>query len=137
MAALDGPHFDIPEPVRTVEAMIAPPGGAAAMYYTPPSEDFRRPGRTWYPTLGRTRFPLWMEVSTAYHEGVPGHHLQLAHVRWLGDRLNPFPRLMGWTGQTEGWALYAERLMDDLGLMDKPDYRLGMLANHAFRAARV
>ena len=48
---LDGHHFDIPAPIRRVEAMIAPPGGAAAMYYTPPSEDLERPGRTWYPTL--------------------------------------------------------------------------------------
>ncbi|MGE5596874.1 MAG: DUF885 domain-containing protein, partial [Hyphomicrobiales bacterium] len=76
IAELDGRHFDIPEPVKRVEAMIAPPGTAAAMYYTRPSEDFSRPGRTWYPTLGKTRFPLWGEVSIAYHEGVPGHHLQ-------------------------------------------------------------
>ena len=72
VAELDGTHFDIPDPVKRVEAMIAPPGGAAAMYYTGPSEDFSRPGRTWYPTLGKTRFPLWGEVSICYHEGVPG-----------------------------------------------------------------
>ena len=66
--------------------MIAPPGGAAAMYYTGPTEDFSRPGRTWYPTLGKTRFPLWGEVSICYHEGVPGHHLQVGQVRYLGDR---------------------------------------------------
>jgi uncharacterized protein (DUF885 family) len=76
VAELDGVHFDIPGPVKRVEAMIAPPGGAAAMYYTGPSEDFTRPGRTWYPTLGKTRFPLWGEVSICYHEGVPGHHLR-------------------------------------------------------------
>ena len=76
--ALDGTHFDLAEPVRRVEAMIAPPGSAAAPYYTRPSQDFSRPGRTWLPTLGRERFPLWDLVSTWYHEGVPGHHLQLA-----------------------------------------------------------
>src|SRR5207245_2322077 len=90
IAELDGAHFDIPEPVKRVEAMIAPPGGAAAMYYTGPSEDFSRPGRTWYPTLGKTRFPLWGEVSICYHEGVPGHHLQIAQVRYLADRLSRF-----------------------------------------------
>src|SRR5262249_58929689 len=63
IAELDGVHFDIPDPVKRVEAMIAPPGGAAAMYYTGPAEDFSRPGRTWYPTLGKTRFPPWGEVS--------------------------------------------------------------------------
>lgn len=71
IAKLTGTHFDIPGPIRKIEAMIAPPGGALAMYYTPPSEDFSRPGRTWYPTGGKTRFPLWGEVSIAYHEGVP------------------------------------------------------------------
>jgi len=138
MAALDGAHFDIPAPVRRVEAMIAPPGGSPAMYYTPPSADFTRPGRTWYPTLGRTHFPLWNEVSTAYHEGVPGHHLQLAQTCYLAAELNPFQTLAGGVaGHIEGWALYAERLMDELGYLERDDYRLGMLASQAMRAARV
>ncbi|HVB52977.1 MAG TPA: DUF885 domain-containing protein [Candidatus Acidoferrales bacterium] len=138
MASLNGVHFDIPEPVQRVEAMLAPPGGSPAMYYTPPAEDFSRPGRTWYPTLGRTHFPLWTEIATAYHEGVPGHHLQLGQVCWLSDRLNPFQGLLGLiSGHAEGWALYAERLMGELGFLENPDYYLGMLANQAFRAARV
>jgi len=135
---LDGVHFDIPPPVCTVEAMIAPPGGAAAMYYTGPSEDFARPGRTWYPTLGKTRFPLWGEVSICYHEGVPGHHLQVAQVRYLADRLSRFQRTLAWvSGHGEGWALYAERLMGELGYLDVPDYELGMLRAQAMRAVRV
>jgi uncharacterized protein (DUF885 family) len=134
---LDGVHFDIPDPVKRVEAMIAPPGGAAAMYYTGPSEDFSRPGRTWYPTLGRTRFPLWGEVSIAYHEGVPGHHLQIGQVRYLRDQLNRFQRTSGVSGHAEGWALYAERLMDELGSFDQPEYRLGYLRAQALRAVRV
>jgi uncharacterized protein (DUF885 family) len=77
VAELDGTHFDLPAPVKTVEARIAPPGSAAAPYYSRPSRDFSRPGRTWLPTLGQTRFPLWKLVSTWHHEGVPGHHLQL------------------------------------------------------------
>ena len=95
VAALNGVHFDIPAPVQQVEAMIAPPGGAAAMYYTGPSEDFSRPGRTWYPTLGKTRFPLWGEVSICYHEGVPGHHLQIAQVRYLAELAQPLPAHAG------------------------------------------
>jgi uncharacterized protein (DUF885 family) len=135
---LEGTHFDIPEPVRRVEAMIAPPGGAAAMYYTPPNEDFSRPGRTWYPTLGKTRFPLWGEVSICYHEGVPGHHLQLAHVKWLGDRLTRFQRTFaGSSGHAEGWALYAERLMGELGYLEDSAYELGMLRAQVLRAVRV
>jgi uncharacterized protein (DUF885 family) len=134
---LDGTHFDIPPPIRRVEAMIAPPGGAAAMYYTPPSEDLSRPGRTWYPTLGKTRFPLWGEVSIAYHEGVPGHHLQLGQVKVLRDRLSRFQRWSGVAGHAEGWALYAERLMRELGYLDEPHYELGMLRAQAMRAVRV
>lgn len=135
---LDGAHFDIPDPVKRVEAMIAPPGGAAAMYYTRPSQDFRRPGRTWYPTLGKTRFPLWGEVSTAYHEGVPGHHLQMGMLTYLAGELSRFQRQAGFVpGHTEGWALYAERLMGELGYLENPDYELGMLRAQAFRAMRV
>jgi uncharacterized protein (DUF885 family) len=138
IAALNGTHFDIAEPIRRCQAMIAPPGGAAAMYYTGPSEDFSRPGRTWYPTLGKTRFPLWREVSICYHEGVPGHHLQVAQVRYLSERLTRFQRLAGFTsGHGEGWALYAERLMGELGYLEDPAFELGMLSAQAMRAVRV
>lgn len=138
VAALDGTHFDIPEPVKVVEAMIAPPGGPAAMYYTGPAEDFSRPGRTWYPTLGRTSFPLWGEVSICYHEGVPGHHLQIAQVRYLADTLTRYQRtLAGTSGHAEGWALYAERLMGELGFLEDPAFELGMLRAQAMRAVRV
>jgi uncharacterized protein (DUF885 family) len=134
---LDGTHFDIPGPLKKVEAMIAPPGGAAAMYYTGPSEDFSRPGRTWYPTLGKTKFPLWGEVSICYHEGVPGHHLQIGQVRYLKDQLSRFQRMAWLGGHGEGWALYAERLMDELGYLENPDYRLGFLRAQVMRAVRV
>ncbi len=138
VSQLHGTHFDIPSPVRRVEAMIAPPGGSPAMYYTPPSADFSRPGRTWYPTLGRTRFPLWQEVTTSYHEGLPGHHLQLGMICFLQTGLAPFQTLRGAvSGHLEGWALYAERLMGELGFLEVDDYRLGMLSAQAMRAARV
>ena len=138
IAELSGVHFDIPEPVKKIEAMIAPPGGALAMYYTGPSEDFSRPGRTWYPTGGKTRFPLWGEVSIAYHEGVPGHHFERATAKYLAAELSRFQRLMGGTsGYVEGWALYAERLMGELGYLENPDYYLGMLRAQAMRAVRV
>jgi uncharacterized protein (DUF885 family) len=138
IAALDGTHFDIAEPLHRCEAMIAPPGGAAAMYYTGPSEDFSRPGRTWYPTLGATKFALWREVTTCYHEAVPGHHLQVAQVRYLADKLSRYQRAFGFvSGHGEGWALYAERLMGELGYLDDAAWELGMLASQAMRAVRV
>ena len=134
---LDGAHFDIPGPLKAVEAMIAPPGSAAAMYYTGPAEDFSRPGRTWYPTLGKTVFPVWGEISVCYHEGVPGHHLQIGQVRYLKDDLTRFQRVTVVSGHAEGWALYAERLMDELGYFENPEYRLGFLRAQVLRAVRV
>ena len=136
---LDGTHFEVPEPVRRVSVNIAPPGGPLGAYYLPPSEDFARPGGVWYsmpPADGPV--PLYQEVSTAYHEGFPGHHLQIALVMTRQEHLSRFHRSMVWyPGYGEGWALYTERLMQELGYFEKPDYVLGMLASHVFRAARV
>lgn len=137
IAELDGRHFDVPAPVRRIEAMIAPPGGALAMYYTPPAEDFSRPGRTWYPTGGRTTFPLWREVSIAYHEGVPGHHFQIGTTRFLSNRLSRYQRIASFSGYSEGWALYAERLMGELGYLQDPAHYMGMLTAQAMRSVRV
>ncbi|MEV1006449.1 DUF885 domain-containing protein [Streptomyces sp. NPDC049881] len=136
--ALDGTHVDLAPPIRRVEAMIAPPGSAAAPYYTRPSLDFSRPGRTWLPTQGATRFPVWHLVSTWYHEGVPGHHLQLAQWVHVQDRLSRFQASVGGvSAATEGWALYAERLMDELGFLTDPARRMGYLSGQMLRAVRV
>ena len=135
---LAGEYFEIPEQLRRCECVIAPEGGAATLYYTPPSEDFSRPGQIWYPTMGRSVFPMWTEVSTAYHEGIPGHHLQMGTAQCLTDELSRFQRTVGWVnGSGEGWAMYAERLMGELGYLDDPSHELGMLFNQAFRAMRV
>ncbi|MFI9235012.1 DUF885 domain-containing protein [Streptomyces cinnamoneus] len=136
--ALDGTHFELAERVKRVESRIAPPGGAAAPYYSQPSEDFSRPGRTWLPTMGETRFPVYDLVSTWYHEGVPGHHLQLAQWVHVADRLSRYQATVGLvSANCEGWALYAERLMDELGFLSDPERRLGYLDAQMMRAARV
>ncbi|WP_371650905.1 MULTISPECIES: DUF885 domain-containing protein [unclassified Streptomyces] len=136
--ALDGTHFELAERVRKVESHIAPPGSAAAPYYTGPSEDFSRPGRTWLPTMGETRFPVYDLVSTWYHEGVPGHHLQIAQWRHVADRLSRYQATIGTvSANAEGWALYAERLMDELGFLPDPERRLGYLDAQMMRACRV
>ena len=138
MAALDGTHFDLADPIKVVEARIAPPGSAAAPYYTGPSQDFSRPGRTWLPTLGRTRFPLWNLISTWYHEGVPGHHLQIAQWRYLASQLSLYQTSVGGVSAcSEGWALYAERLMDELGFLKTAGPRMGYLDAQLMRAIRV
>ena len=135
---LDGVYFDIDPRIRFCDARIAPEGSAAAPYYMPPSEDLSRPGTTWYPTLGHTRFNFWHIASTWYHEAVPGHHLQVATSTIEKDRLTRFQRTEAWiSGYGEGWALYAERFMDELGAFGDPAYELGFLSGQALRAARI
>ncbi|MFQ5966134.1 MAG: DUF885 domain-containing protein [Acidimicrobiia bacterium] len=135
---LSGTHFDIPDAIRQVTVSIAPKGGSLGAYYSPPTEDFARPGSIWYSVGDQRIFPLYDEVSTAYHEGFPGHHLQVGYIMALGDRLSRLSRTFAWwSGSGEGWALYAEWLMGELGYFEEPDYTLGMLLNHLFRACRV
>jgi uncharacterized protein (DUF885 family) len=138
VAELDGTHFDIPAPARRIEAMIAPTSDGG-VYYTPPSEDWARPGRMWWALPASVDdFSTWKELTTIYHEGVPGHHLQSAQAVFNRDQLNRWQRLMCWiSGHGEGWALYAERLMDELGFLSDPGDRLGMLDGQLLRAARV
>jgi uncharacterized protein (DUF885 family) len=135
---LAGDHFDVPDELKTVTVNIAPPGGSLGAWYVGPSEDFRRPGSIWYAPGQRERLPYWQEVSTAYHEGFPGHHLQVGTAVMQRERLSRFHRSVIWyPGSGEGWALYAERLMDELGFFEKPEYRLGLLASQLFRSVRI
>jgi uncharacterized protein (DUF885 family) len=135
---LSGTHFDIAEPLKKLECMIAPTkhGG---IYYTGPTDDFSRPGRMWWSVPeGVNEFNTWRETTTVYHEGVPGHHLQIGQSVYVKDSLNDWRRLASFTsGHGEGWALYAERLMDELGFLSDPADKLGMLDGQRMRAARV
>jgi uncharacterized protein (DUF885 family) len=140
LGELDGKHFDIPDGVRRVEVKIAPPGGALGAYYIQPSEDFTRPGTVWYSLAPDevADIPLYGHITTAYHEGFPGHHLQCGIQVALADRLSRLHRLSVWyPGYGEGWALYTELLMHELGYFEKPEYVLGMLGAQMFRACRV
>ena len=138
IAQLSGEHFDVADELKVVTVNIAPPGGSLGAWYVGPSEDFSRPGSIWYAPGERERLPLWQEVSTAYHEGFPGHHLQVGTAVMEREKLCRFHRSVIWySGAGEGWALYAERLMDELGFFEKPEYRLGLLASQLFRSIRV
>lgn len=138
VAELAKTHFEIPDAIRRLECMIAPTqeGG---IYYTGPSDDFSRPGRMWWSVPeGVTEFDTWRELTTVYHEGIPGHHLQIGQATYNRGTLNTWRRqLAGTSGHAEGWALYAERLMEELGYLDDPADRLGMLDGQRMRAARV
>jgi uncharacterized protein (DUF885 family) len=135
---LGATHFDIPEKLRTLECRIAPTN-SGVIYYTGPTDDFSRPGRMWWSVpAGVTEFDTWRETTTVYHEGVPGHHLQIATQVYNREELNDWRRMANWcSGHGEGWALYAERLMQDLGFLNDPGDRLGMLDGQRMRAARV
>ena len=135
---LDGTHFDIDERMKFCDARIAPEGSASAPYYMSPSEDMSRPGTTWLPLLGKDEVSWWHLASTWYHEAVPGHHLQVATSVLERDRLSRFQRFGAWiSGYGEGWALYAERFMDDLGAFDEPGIEMGFLSAQALRATRI
>jgi len=137
ISELDGTHFDIPAPAHRIEAVIAPTNDGG-MYYTGPSEDWSRPGRIWWSVPdGVETFSTWKEVTVVYHEGVPGHHLQTSHAMAQRESLNRWQRMSFVSGHEEGWALYAERLMGELGYLDDPGAYLGMLDSQQLLAAQV
>lgn len=138
VARLAEEHFTIEGPMRRLECRIAPTQDGG-VYYTGPSADFRRPGRMWWSVpAGETEFTTWGETSTVYHEGVPGHHLQIATATAMAGSLNSYRSQGVWvSGHGEGWALYAERLMDELGYLSDPGDAMGMLNGQRMRAARV
>ncbi len=139
LEAVRGKHFALPDALMTLECKIAPPGGGVGAYYTGPNDDFTRPGRMWWSVPeDKVDFPTWRELSTVYHEGVPGHHLQVATAVYQAQQLNKYQRLMTFvSGHGEGWALYAEQLMRELGYFEDEGNLLGMLNDQLFRAARV
>lgn len=138
IAQLDGTHFDIPEDLKQIEAMVLP-NGTGGIYYTGPTDDFSRPGRMWWSVpAGVEEFSTWQELTTVYHEGVPGHHLQLGTAVQMKDRLNMWRRNLCWvSGHGEGWALYAEKFMAEQGFMEEPGNYMGTLDSQRLRAARV
>ncbi|WP_407709288.1 DUF885 domain-containing protein [Arthrobacter nitrophenolicus] len=138
VAELAGVHFDIPDVMKKLECLIAPTD-EGGIYYTGPSDDFSRPGRMWWSVpAGEDSFTTWAETTTVYHEGVPGHHLQVATATYRRELLNKWRRNICWTsGHGEGWALYAERLMQELGYLNDPGDHMGMLDMQRMRAARV
>ena len=138
VAELAGVHFDIPDVMKKLECRIAPTD-EGGIYYTGPSDDFSRPGRMWWSVpAGEDTFTTWAETTTVYHEGVPGHHLQVATATYRRELLNKWRRNVCWTsGHGEGWALYAEKLMQELGYLNDPGDHMGMLDMQRMRAARV
>lgn len=130
--------IDIVEPARRLECIVVPTH-AGGVYYSGPNDDFSRPGQIWWSVPPDVdTFGTWRMRTTVYHEGVPGHHLQLSGTVAQLDVLNTWRRLTCWvSGHGEGWALYAECLMRELGFLDDPGDRMGLLDSQRLRAARV
>lgn len=135
---LSGRHFDVPDLIRPLSVQIDPPGSPLGVHYVRPSEDFTRPGGVWYSVGDQEVFPLYQHVSTAYHEGFPGHHLQIATAMSRSNEISRFQRVLTfYPGYAEGWAMYAEVLMGELGYLDNPQHYFGMLAKQLYRASRI
>jgi uncharacterized protein (DUF885 family) len=110
--------------------------GAPGAYYDPPPFDGSRPG-VFFVNLRNPDEIAWFRRRTlAYHETVPGHHLQIALAMEI-EGLPFFRRILPFTAFSEGWALYAERLADEQGFHPTVWDRLGMLNDQVFRAARL
>lgn len=105
--------------------------------YQSSSEDGSRPGIYYIAVVNPTHRSRAIQESVLHHETYPGHHLQGAIALELGDRVHPLARYLGNSGFGEGWALYSERLADELGLYSGPLDRMGLLSDQAARAARL
>lgn len=105
--------------------------------YHSSSEDGTRPGIYYIAVVEPENRSRAIQQSVLYHETYPGHHLQGAIALELGDRVHPLARYLWNSGYGEGWALYSERLADELALYNGPLDRMGMLSDQSARAARL
>ncbi|MFB3077289.1 MAG: DUF885 family protein, partial [Lysobacterales bacterium] len=144
LASLDASKAAMPEVfgrLPKADMLIKPhpayrEAGGTGEYHSS-SEDGTRPGIYYIAVADPTHRSIAGQQSVLYHEGYPGHHLQGAIALELGDRVHPIVRYLWNSGFGEGWALYSERLADELGLYSGPLDRIGLLSDQAARAARL
>ncbi|WGU39552.1 MULTISPECIES: DUF885 family protein [unclassified Phenylobacterium] len=127
-------------PKAPLEIRRVPPAteaGAPGGYYFSPSLDGTRPGIYWINLRDTAEVPAWTLPTLTYHEGLPGHHLQLALNNEAGD-LPLIRKVIGFSGYSEGWALYAEQLAVEMGMYDNDVLgHIGMIHDAMFRAVRL
>ena len=129
-----------PEPLPPPCEVTAMPEVVAssgmAPHYTPPKLDGSRPGTFWFNLQRPTAGTGWDLEGVAFHEGVPGHHLQLSRIQAL-DELPAMQRQRSLSAFSEGWALYAEQLAEEMGLYSGTESMLGELATSLMREKSV
>ena len=136
-AAMDRWFGIVPEaPCEVVRIAPHEERDTTIAYYREPSADGRTPGRYFINTYAPETRPRYEAEVLAYHEAIPGHHLQIAIAQERSD-LPRFRRHLGSTAFVEGWALYSERLSDEMGLYSGDLDRLGVLSFDAWRASRL
>lgn len=138
ISQLDGTMFTLPEEIKTLDCRVDENLGGG-LRYTPPSEDLLRPGiLSWSVPEGQECFHAWQQLARICHEGVPGHHVQQGIAMTQRNTLNLWRRTLNWNAaHGEGWAVYAERMMEELGFFEDPGYRMGLLDSLRLRLARV
>jgi len=119
------------------DCLVAETASGAQAFYFPAAEDGSRPGMFFMNTADPSSWGTFEVEATAFHEGIPGHHLQLAISQELGDAVPAFRRHGFIVAYGEGWALYTERLVDEMGLYGSQLDRLGMLSADSMRAGRL
>jgi len=133
---VDGVHLDLVPQARVPDCRIST-SGSGVMYYAPPDPALTRPGQVWWTAEPGAVVHTWRETTTLHHEGVPGHHTQITAALTSGA-LHPWQRALCHVhGYAEGWAHHAENWAGEIGLLDDPGDRLGMLLGQAWRAARI
>lgn len=120
--------------VTPMPSVVATSG--VAPHYTPPRLDGGRPGTFWFNTERPTAGTGWDLEAVAFHEAVPGHHLQLSRLQLLTD-LPALQRQRSITVFSEGWGLYAEQLAEEVGLYTDAQGQLGAISASLLRAARL
>jgi uncharacterized protein (DUF885 family) len=126
----------LPPPCEVTPMPDVVAASGMAPHYTAPTLDGSRPGTFWFNLERPTAGTGWDLEGVAFHEGVPGHHLQISRLQML-DELPAMQRQRGLTVYLEGWALYAEQLAEEMGLYIDTESLLGSLAPSLLRAARL
>jgi uncharacterized protein (DUF885 family) len=120
--------------VRRMEPFLE--SGQTIAFYNPASPDGTRPGYVFYNLASMATLPKWQMAALAFHEGLPGHHLQISIAQETGN-IPEFRKYTGFTAYVEGWALYTEYLAGEMGLYENDLDEVGRITMELWRACRL